>query len=97
MLATVQQAAQNHNLTHICLSSPRTSGLLRDGVRRPAANPPAADPLTQTDTGKRWRADGTNLQSVITCVVEYVIDPAQIDAFERFARRWMELVNLHGR
>jgi hypothetical protein len=33
---------------------------------------------------------------VITCVVEYVIDPAQIDVFERFARRWMELVNLHG-
>ena len=37
-----------------------------------------------------------SLQSVITCVVEYVIDPAKIDAFERFARRWMELVNLHG-
>jgi len=33
---------------------------------------------------------------VITCVVEYVIDPAKIDAFERFARRWMELVGLHG-
>ena len=34
--------------------------------------------------------------SVITCVVEYVIDPAKIDAFERFARRWIELVDLHG-
>jgi hypothetical protein len=33
---------------------------------------------------------------VITCVVEYVIDPAQIDVFERFARSWMELVNRHG-
>jgi hypothetical protein len=33
---------------------------------------------------------------VITCVVEYVIDPAKIDAFERFARKWMELVELHG-
>jgi hypothetical protein len=33
---------------------------------------------------------------VITCVVEYVIDPAKIDAFERFGRRWIELVNLHG-
>jgi hypothetical protein len=33
---------------------------------------------------------------VITCVVEYVIDAAKIDAFENFARRWMELVNLHG-
>lgn len=33
---------------------------------------------------------------MITCVVEYVIDPAKIDAFERFAQRWMELVGLHG-
>jgi hypothetical protein len=24
---------------------------------------------------------------MITCVVEYVIDPAEIDAFERFGRR----------
>ena len=33
---------------------------------------------------------------MITCVVEYVIDPAKIDAFERFAWRWMELVDQHG-
>ena len=33
---------------------------------------------------------------MITCVVEYVIDAGQIDAFERFARRWMELVDAHG-
>ncbi len=33
---------------------------------------------------------------MITCVVEYVIDPAKIDAFERFGRRWIELVELHG-
>ncbi|WP_069165801.1 NIPSNAP family protein [Nocardia altamirensis] len=33
---------------------------------------------------------------MITCVVEYVIDPAKIDSFERFARRWMELVDRHG-
>ncbi|GHH43939.1 NIPSNAP family protein (plasmid) [Streptomyces sp. CA-294286] len=33
---------------------------------------------------------------MITCVVEYVIDPAQIASFERFGRRWMELVNQHG-
>jgi hypothetical protein len=26
---------------------------------------------------------------MITCVVEYVIDAAKIDAFERFAREWM--------
>jgi hypothetical protein len=34
--------------------------------------------------------------TMITCVVEYVIDPTKIDTFERFGRRWMELVNLHG-
>jgi hypothetical protein len=33
---------------------------------------------------------------VITCVVEYVIDPAQVEAFERFGRRWIELVGRHG-
>jgi hypothetical protein len=33
---------------------------------------------------------------VITCVVDYVIEAAKIDAFERFLRRWMELVDLHG-
>ena len=33
---------------------------------------------------------------MITCVVEYTIDPAKIADFERFARRWIELVNLHG-
>src|SRR6185437_2895570 len=30
--------------------------------------------------------------SMITCVVSYVIDPAKIDAFEQFGRRWMDLV-----
>jgi hypothetical protein len=33
---------------------------------------------------------------MITCVVEYVIDPAQIEPFEQFAQRWMELVTRHG-
>jgi hypothetical protein len=33
---------------------------------------------------------------MITCVVEYVIDPAKTEAFERFGRAWMELVNRHG-
>ncbi|HEX6336757.1 MAG TPA: NIPSNAP family protein [Jiangellaceae bacterium] len=33
---------------------------------------------------------------MITCVVTYVIDPTKIEAFERFARRWMELVDLQG-
>ena len=33
---------------------------------------------------------------MITCVVEYVVDPAEIEAFERFARTWMELVPRHG-
>ena len=33
---------------------------------------------------------------MITCVVHYTIDPAQIPAFERFAREWMRLVAAHG-
>jgi hypothetical protein len=33
---------------------------------------------------------------MITCVVEYVIDPAKIEQFEQFAQRWIELVNRHG-
>jgi hypothetical protein len=33
---------------------------------------------------------------VITCVVEYVIDAGKVDAFERFARAWMTLVDRHG-
>jgi len=36
------------------------------------------------------------LGRVITCVVEYVIDPSKTAAFEEFARRWMELVDRHG-
>ena len=33
---------------------------------------------------------------MITCVVDYTIDPAKLDAFERFAGAWIELVNKHG-
>lgn len=33
---------------------------------------------------------------MVTCVVDYVIDPSKIDAFERFARAWMELVDRNG-
>lgn len=33
---------------------------------------------------------------MITCVVHYVIDPAQIEPFERFAKEWMRLVDEHG-
>lgn len=33
---------------------------------------------------------------MITCVVEYVIDPSKIAEFERFGARWMELVERHG-
>jgi NIPSNAP len=36
------------------------------------------------------------LGRVITCVVEYTIDPAKIEAFERFAIEWMRLVDAHG-
>ena len=33
---------------------------------------------------------------MITWVVHYTIDPGELAAFERFAQRWMELVNQHG-
>jgi hypothetical protein len=33
---------------------------------------------------------------MITCVVDYVIDPSKIEAFEAFAKRWIDLVNRHG-
>jgi hypothetical protein len=33
---------------------------------------------------------------MITCVVDYVIDPAKTQPFEQFARRWMALVAKHG-
>jgi hypothetical protein len=33
---------------------------------------------------------------MITCAVDYTIDPAKIGAFEAFADRWMKLVNSHG-
>lgn len=33
---------------------------------------------------------------MIACVVDYVIDPAKMADFERFATRWMELVERHG-
>jgi hypothetical protein len=34
--------------------------------------------------------------TMITCVVDYVIDAAKIEDFERFATRWMQLVEQHG-
>ena len=33
---------------------------------------------------------------MITCHLRYEIDPSRLDAFERFARRWMTLVDRHG-
>jgi hypothetical protein len=33
---------------------------------------------------------------MITCVVDYVINPAKIEAFEQFAKAWMALVARHG-
>jgi hypothetical protein len=33
---------------------------------------------------------------MITCVVDYVVDPSKIDAFERFAKRWIALVQQSG-
>jgi hypothetical protein len=34
--------------------------------------------------------------SMITCVVDYVINPKKIREFEDFASRWMVLVQRHG-
>ena len=33
---------------------------------------------------------------MITCVVDYTIDAAKVDDFERFGRAWIALVNRHG-
>jgi hypothetical protein len=33
---------------------------------------------------------------MITCVVDYTIDPDKIGAFEEFAAQWIRLVNKHG-
>ncbi len=33
---------------------------------------------------------------MITCHIRYEIDPDQLEAFERFGRRWIELVNRAG-
>ena len=33
---------------------------------------------------------------MINCVVDHVIDPAKIDAFEQFATVWMSLVTENG-
>ncbi len=33
---------------------------------------------------------------MITCCVRYEIDPYRVEAFEAFARRWIELVRKHG-
>ena len=33
---------------------------------------------------------------MVTCYLRYEIDPYQLDAFEEFARRWIDLVNRSG-
>lgn len=33
---------------------------------------------------------------MITCVIDYTIDPTKTVVFERFALRWIDLVNKHG-
>src|SRR6478609_5298751 len=33
---------------------------------------------------------------MITCVVEYTIDPGKLAEFEQFARAWIRLVDAHG-
>lgn len=33
---------------------------------------------------------------MITCVVHYTIDPSKLEAFEKFSRAWIYLVNKYG-
>ena len=33
---------------------------------------------------------------MVTCHLRYEIDPAELEAFEAFAKRWMVLVERHG-
>jgi hypothetical protein len=33
---------------------------------------------------------------MITCLIRYIIDETQIEAFEKFAREWIRLVNRSG-
>ena len=33
---------------------------------------------------------------MITCVIDYVVDPQKLSEFEQFGRRWIELVERHG-
>lgn len=33
---------------------------------------------------------------MITCHIKYVIDPFQLDTFERYGKKWIELVNRFG-
>lgn len=57
-------------------------------------------------TGLGGRLDGRQVgwqglrgiggKGMITCVVDYVIDPAKVADFERFARAWMGLVERSG-
>jgi hypothetical protein len=50
----------------------------------------------RTDTDLRAQLGRAYGDAVITCVVEYTIDPAKTEDFERFAQRWMYLVDAHG-
>ena len=47
-------------------------------------------------TEVRARERRTYVGAVITCVVDYTIDPTRIEAFERFAAEWIRLVNARG-
>ena len=54
-----------------------------------------AEPLA-TWTARHGEARRAIVARVITCHLRYEIDAREIDAFERFARAWMELVERHG-
>ena len=72
-----------------------TNGGFRGRVSvQPSTSRGTAEPCSWV---RRWRVPAGKLAplawGMITCArLEYVIVPAKIDAFERFARRWIELV-----
>jgi hypothetical protein len=56
--------------------------------------------LTPTRVRADFRASGANQGTsgsmMISCVVEYTIDPHRVNSFEEYARRWMAAVTRLG-
>ena len=44
----------------------------------------------------RGSTSNQGVRAMITCVVDYVIDPKKTSSFEEFAKRWIDIVNRYG-